>query len=238
MSAQSVCGHLDLELEDFDYFLHEISLSFWVDITEQDIRDAPTVGDLFDAVLLKMGTFESSRCLTSVAFYRLRRSLISISGVERRSIRPDTPLQGLVPPKIRVAWWEDIETSLRFRLPSLRPGSVAVAAYLASVVLGVSMYAICLSGWLAWEAKFVSPLAIPLFVWWLFRGASRFPKEFPVQTFGDLVRVVVTLNQKKLATEAGGSTVSQAWTAFRELLSAVSGTPVASITRQMSFPKI
>lgn len=82
MSVQLFSRHLDLELEDFDYFLYEISLSFWVDITENDIHDAMTVGDLFDAVVLKRGTLESSRCLTSIAFYRLRRSLIEICGVD------------------------------------------------------------------------------------------------------------------------------------------------------------
>ena len=82
MSLQQVSRQIELEEEDFDCLLDEISLSFWVDLTKEDMRDALTVGNLFDAVVLKMGTLESSRCLTSVAFYRLCRSLVEISGVD------------------------------------------------------------------------------------------------------------------------------------------------------------
>jgi len=64
---------LELIGEQLGYLLEEIQLSFWVDLTEQDIIDTTTVGDLFDKIVRKMGEFESPWCLTSFAYFRLRR---------------------------------------------------------------------------------------------------------------------------------------------------------------------
>jgi hypothetical protein len=80
-------------------------------------------------------------------------------------------------------------------------------------------------------------MSLPLLVlfWGLVKIASRLPQEFPVETLEELVRRVVTLNHQKLAREAGGSTRDQAWATFRELVSGVSGIPVASISRETRF---
>jgi hypothetical protein len=88
----------------------------------------------------------------------------------------------------------------------------------------------------SWEAKFVGPSALFVLSWFLFGAASHLPREFPVEAFEDLTRLVVKLNQKKLVQEAGGSTIGQAWLAFRELVSDASGIPAPSITREMLFP--
>lgn len=237
MSVQTSHERLDMIDEDLGYLLHEIQLSFWIDLTEQDIVEATTVGDLFDTVGRKMGNFESHRCLTSFAFYRLRRSLVEISGLDRRSIRPATRLRNLLDPEGRRKWWSAIETDLRFRVPDLRPGRAAATANWAIAILGTLAFMTALTPLVSWEAKFAIPFAVPLFMWGLFRAASCLPRQFPVDTFEDLVRFVVTLNQQKLAQEAGGSTVNQAWAAFRELLSGASGIRAASITREMRFPE-
>jgi hypothetical protein len=45
--------------------------------------------------------------------------------------------------------------------------------------------------------------------------------------------MVVKLNQAKLARDSGGSTVEQAWTAFKELIGQAAGVPAAAISREM-----
>jgi hypothetical protein len=228
---------LELVGDQLGYLLEEIQLSFWVDFTEQDIIDTATVGDLFDNIVRKMGEFESPRCLTSFAYFRLRRSLIAVSNLDRRSVRPATQLRTLLPQPVRRTWWEHIETTLRLRVPGLRPGRAATIAYSAIPLLGVFAFAAGMTKSISWELRLVMPLAVPVLLWWLFKAASHLPREFPVETFGDLVRRVVTLNQQKLARDAGGSTIDQAWAAFREILSAESGIASASITREMRFPE-
>jgi hypothetical protein len=221
--------------EELGYLLEEIQLSFWIDFTERDIIEATTVGDLFDQILKKMGQFESPRCLTSAAFYRLRRSLAEVSGVDRRSITHATVLRNLVPPSMRRNWWEAIETNLRLRLPALRPSWPALFAYWSAATVAVVAIVVGLSR--SWEGKFIMSLALLVLSWGLVWVASHLRQEFPVETLEELVRRVVTLNQQKLTREAGGSTRDQAWAAFLELVSGISGIPVASISRETRFPE-
>jgi hypothetical protein len=223
--------------EELGYLLDEIRLSFWVDLTEQDILNATTVGDLFDKIIHEADEFEAPRCLTSFAFFRLRRSLVAISGLDRRSVRPATQLRNLLHPTARRAWWEDVESNLRLRLPDLRPGLAAITSYWAIAAIGLFAFVVGMSPSISWEAKLLMPFAVPIFLWGLFKAASRLPREFSAETFGELVRLVVTLNQQKLTREAGGSTIDQAWAGFRELLSGASGITAARITREMRFPE-
>jgi hypothetical protein len=232
VNVQTGDVRIDFDPEDFEYFLRKISLSFGVVLTGEEIRKATTVGDLFDQVSLKMGTFDSPQCLTSFAFYRLRRSLVEVSGLDRRSIHPKMPLQNLLPPQVWRSWWHVLGNGLRLRMPSLL-SRTAMEAYCVVVLFGVLMFAVGRSHKVPRDAGLVIQFAVPLVVYWLFRAISHSPPEFPTETFGDLVRAVVTLNQQKLAVEAGGSTSGQAWTAFRELLSEASGLPVTSINREM-----
>jgi hypothetical protein len=227
--------HLDLESGELKFLLYELQLSFWVEFSESDISEVTTAGDLFDLLIRQMGGFDSPRCLTSLAFYRLRRSLIEVAGVDRQSIRPATSLRGLLTPKLRRAWWEVMETALRLRVPPLWPGRAAIAAYSALVALGLLAFSIEIAKVVSWEAQITIAWGTPILIWLLWKGASRLPREFPADTFGDLVRLVVTVNQAKLTREAGGSTVNQAWRAFSELLGRESGVPAAAICREMRF---
>lgn len=228
---------LGLESDDFEFFLYELQLSFWIEFSECDVVAAGTVGDLFDTVIRQLGDFDSPRCLTSLAFYRLRRTLIDLSGLDRQSVRPTTSLRGLLPPKLCCAWWLAIETGLRLRVPRMRPGGTAVTAYIAIVGLAVLAFVLVVAKFVSWEVGIMIEWGTPVLIWFLWKGASRLPRKIPAETFGDLVRMVVTLNQAKLAREAGGSTVNQAWTAFRELLSQWSDVPAAAITREMRFAR-
>jgi hypothetical protein len=222
---------LEIDQEDLDHLLEEIYLSFWVKVTEQDFRETSTVGELFDKVNLKMDRFASSACLTSVAFFRLRTSLTDLSGLDRRSIRPSTLLNSIVRPNIRRIWWQSIETTLRFRLPELRPGPASIAANCMILSLGAWAYAALLGHWYSWESTIVLAFVSPLLMWWLFRAANQLPRRFPVETFEDLVRAVVRLNQGKLEFECGGSTEKQRWEAFRALLSDSWQIPIALVSR-------
>jgi hypothetical protein len=142
-------------------------------------------------------------------------------------------LRNLLPPRVRLKWWEDIESRLRFRVPPLRLGRTAVATNSMIAIIMAAMVAV--SPWASWEFLFVLPIGAAFLAWLQFVAASRLPREFPVETFGGLVRAVTALN---LAAEAGGSTSSQAWIAFRNLLGGVSGIAPASINRGLPLRTI
>ena len=212
------------DIEELEDLVEQLQMSFWVDFTEEDIQQAATVGLLFDSMVEKMGGLGSPKCLSSFAFYRLRCSLVKVSGLDRRTLRPDTPLQSLLTPKVRRIWWTDIENNLRFRVPGLRFGRAGkTACYLVGLLTLVSFVA-------------GGALALGLFIagfWAIVELTPRLSRELPVDTLGQLTRSAVKLNQQKLAREAGGSTVNQAWSAYRELLSDSIGVPAASISREL-----
>ena len=59
--------------EDLDDLLRDLQTSFWMEFDRIDIVECCTLGDLFDRVVSKMGARGEARCLSSVAFYRLRK---------------------------------------------------------------------------------------------------------------------------------------------------------------------
>jgi len=115
----------------------------------------------------------------------------------------------------------------------MRPGGAAIAAHSALVALGFLAFLLVIAKMVSWETMIIIEWGTPVLIWFLWKGASRLPREFPADTFGDLVRMVVKLNQAKLTRDAGGSTVDQAWTAFKELLAQEAGVAAATISREM-----
>jgi len=71
--------------------------AFQIHFTDEEARDAYTVGALYDLVVAKLDGPCSKRCLTSWAFYRTRRGIVETLGIDRRQIRPATPLEDLLP---------------------------------------------------------------------------------------------------------------------------------------------
>jgi hypothetical protein len=99
---------------------------FGINITDQEATKARTVGDLKRLVRAKLDISDASECLTQRAFHLIRRTVITELGVPRRSLRPDTLLEGLVPPSTRRESWQKLQAALGVaELPELvRPHSV------------------------------------------------------------------------------------------------------------------
>ena len=241
MSVGTTVERLQLIDEVAEDLVREIRLSFWVDFTEEDLGAAVTIGDLFDCVGLKMGEFDSPKCLSSLAFYRLRRALVELSGRDRRSIVPISPLEELMPRRVRRAWWETLQERTRCFLPPLQSSCGLnrmmwavpfLSAGLLAVVCGHTTLGVGASLWLGLGGGFCLSLL-------LFKLTEPLHCEFPeeIQIFKQLVRMVERHNYRKLAQEAGGSTRDQAWTAFRELVGAVAGIDPWAVSREMQFPE-
>ncbi len=216
--------------EDFEEFIEQIRLSFWGELTTDELASVETVGDLFDSVVRKMDSLDAPHCLTSVAFFRLRRSLVAISGLDRRALRPFTPLRGLLPPKLRVAWWNAIETELRYRVPGLLPGASASVLYGVALLLFVLLLVFALFWTRPGYIPPITLLAVAA-IGLLLTVAARLPRRFPVETLGELAERLVMLNCQQLAEAAGGSTIDQTWKAFRAVVGWATSQSPASIGR-------
>src|ERR1700677_3880962 len=81
--------------------------TFGVDLPDDELGSVATVGDLYKLVLSRLDG--SYACLSSRAFYRVRKSMVEVLGVSRRSIRPSTKLQPLLGNRQSVERWKRIE---------------------------------------------------------------------------------------------------------------------------------
>lgn len=95
-----------------------IEEEFSIELPDGEIMDTRTVGDLYRVVLSKLETTPS--CLSSKAFYRVRTALVECLGLPRRSIRPSTPLDSLIPRTSLIKEWQKIADHSGLALPPLK----------------------------------------------------------------------------------------------------------------------
>src|SRR5215475_15483600 len=99
---------------------------FGISVTDEEATKTLTVGDLKRLVRAKLDVSDATGCLTQRAFHLIRKSATAEFGVPRRSLRPDTPLETVVPHSTRRESWRHFQLVLGVeQLPELvRPQSV------------------------------------------------------------------------------------------------------------------
>jgi len=85
-----------------------------------ETEELVTVGDLYELVLRKFKPAKKEGCLRSLMFYKFRRALIDVWGIQRERIRPNVLLETLIPLEDRRQQWIKLGTTLAMPLPSLR----------------------------------------------------------------------------------------------------------------------
>jgi hypothetical protein len=176
--------------------------SFGVDFGNYQALLEKSVRELADEIATRSTSAIGDRCLTSIAFYRLRRALQSLTGSPRESIRPGTLIDDLLPWSGRDRRWTSLEQQLGLTLPGLAvPGPLFVFALLAPAILLVSLklrvfpaftWGLLFSVWI-----FLSVLTI--------KSLSRFARRLPptCRTVGGLTRVILARNYGTFAKSHG-----------------------------------
>ena len=82
---------------DVDILVRGIEDSFGVNFDTGEITEYSRVDEVCNAIRLHLGPAVSDRCFTSAAFWRLRRALVSLLDVPRKSVTPSTQLEERVP---------------------------------------------------------------------------------------------------------------------------------------------
>jgi hypothetical protein len=94
---------------------------FGITIPDGEAKKIGNMGQLYDFVHARVARGQAQVCVTSAAFYRLRRALGEVCGVPRQNVRPAAHLEQLVPLHDRRRYWQDLQARLgNLRLPSLR----------------------------------------------------------------------------------------------------------------------
>lgn len=204
--------------------------SFGIEISDEEAGRVETAGDLCELVRGKVRKRQERVCLTSAAFYRVRRGLTAVLGVERRSIRPGSVLEELLPRSERRQLWRELAERARLRLPDLQMNGWFVLGALLLGPLGAGGAALAfgrnaewalLAGMSGFAGSLVSlRLMVPY--------AVGLPRE--VVTVGDLARVVLATNYEVVAREAGGLHPAETWDAVRMLIHVQTGASPARIT--------
>lgn len=176
--------------------LEEVEEAFGIKVGDAEAERCETVGDLYAIVRTHSPDWDarSGNCATSMAFYRIRRSLGAADG---RKIKPQSPLLDGSASPFRL--FKALNRKTGLRLPSAeltRPGEIG--AYLFTLGLLGSVIALLNGAWVATlVAAFLALLAMLL----IRQDPGKLPKG--VVTVGDLARRAAALNSGKLKGEGG-----------------------------------
>jgi hypothetical protein len=102
---------------------HWVALKLGLRFSREELLAMSTVGDLYYAIMKRLETEPQTGCITSTFFLRLRKQLALHTGVASRHIKLDTPIDDILPRKLRKRCWNDMEfvlpeiPRLRFYLP-------------------------------------------------------------------------------------------------------------------------
>ena len=212
-------GDRIMGLDGVELLLH-VEESFGIVITDEEAGSMHKVQDLYRCVIARLERLPGRAGLSSHVFYRLRRALMERLGVARRAVRPDTPMESLLPAKDRRKAWRELTGALAPKSPAL----VAPAFfYLANGLLfagmavagGVKAYAhdsaLIFFGYLlagGFFCMFANWLATP----W----ATRIPWD--CDTAGDLVKILLRDNYGSLAEERQKWSELEVWAAVKAII--------------------
>jgi acyl carrier protein len=205
--------------------------TFAVDLPDDELGSVATVGDLYRLLLSRLDG--SYACLSSRAFYRVRKSMVEVLGVSRRSIRPSTELESVLARPSRRALWKRIERHAGLRFPVLREPTWS---HWPLLLLSAGVY-ICLVYQVAFEfngfrtvqmglsiavlGTLVGTFLVP-YVAFAIYGATPFLRhELPAATVGELAREVLTLNYPKIKQGDSAGNVfdeNEVWKILKEII--------------------
>jgi hypothetical protein len=221
--------------EDTWELFEAIEESFGVDLGDYHALAGITVGELAENICRLANYPAEERCLSAVAFYRLRRAFETLFSVPRTAILPTTSVVQLLPWKSRRTQWRLLQEHLGLTVPGLMyPGwllllcLVTPAALLISAreFLGFRLSAIeIIGGSLA--------LIIPAVV--AFIPFARTPPP-SCATMGGLAKVVLARNYAVFATQHGSSSERGVLPAVRQLIATETGSQLGEVSPETRIP--
>jgi hypothetical protein len=94
---------------------------FQVSLPEEELQGIATVGQLCDLLVRHVCITGEGPCLSSMAFYRVRKALGEVCGTPRNDVRPDSKLEQVVPREGRGERWAELGEALGCDLRPVRP---------------------------------------------------------------------------------------------------------------------
>lgn len=190
--------------------------AFDIQITDAEAESLVTPGQLIDFVMARVGRDGPAVCLSQRAFHRLRKALLRQLPVKRREVRPDTPVDRVLPRRQRARVLRKLMDDLGIhdvpelgRSPAVQTG---IAAFAAGTGIAVAIMGDPLAPVGAWIAGFLAALVAGV-------ATHGLRLEFrPAQaTVGGLARWVLARRPDLVGAPPGPWTRSQVAAKVREL---------------------
>ena len=217
----------------------EVEETFGFAIPDEDIVSLDTVGKLYDYILAHRFEGRQQGCLTSVAFYKLRRALMSVCGMARGDVRLSQDLAAIIPARRRQQW-SALQKAMGLRLPDLiRPVWVTAMATAISCALAIAA-AVFLIARTGVSGAALAALCIWFVVLYVSYQATKplavaFPSE--CATVGSLAKSILHRNYGAISDECQRADVEEAWNTLRSLIVEQLGVRPDDVTREASFVK-
>lgn len=186
--------------------LVRIEDEFSISIADDEAASLQTVGEVCSFVADTLNT--PSSCAASKAFYRSRNAVADTLGLPRRSIKPSTWLEPLLPRATRIERWREISHRSGVQFPALqharpwRDTFMGLSMLLGALPVAALWWSCFALGWLPGVLTWL--FAVPALVAWvvlssrinqkLLLATPRLAYEIPFATAGELATGVLTLN--------------------------------------------
>ncbi len=219
--------------------LLEVEETFGFSIPDEDAAALDTAGKLYDYIMDHRFRGRREGCLTSVAFYKLRRALMLDLGVPRSGVRPPAPLATIITTRRRRVW-VNLRKTLGLRLPELaRPrwvtrSAIAVAACL---VIPAAVFLVADLGISGGVLRTLGTICLVSYV--LYQGTRPLAVEFRPEfaTIAGLTKAVLKKNYAAISDECDRANVDEVWETLRAIIVEQLGVPLSDVTREASFAK-
>ncbi len=215
----------------------EIEDRYNIKLLDAECTRARTVGDLASLVCSRLPRCNDA-CPTSGSFYRVRRLLVSHSGVARRQTRPATRLDAIFPTVFRQHW--RALTAADPSLPPLEPSSKLdhMMLLLTAILIFPGLVAPVMM-WVRHGPIVGIPVGILLcalvFVFANLANVvgTRLPPE--IQTVGDLARVCVPLSSGEEVSARRRAERDQVVQDIRRITAKFLGLPLEKVRADSDF---
>jgi hypothetical protein len=225
---------------DYVELLLEVEDTFGIAIPDEDAAGLTTMGKLYDYVLAHRFRGKQDACLSSMAFYKIRRALMSVLQVPRDAVRVSTELSAIIPRRRRRTW-RAVEKATGLRLPMLRrPRWVVTLATLAAVGLGIATSVrLGLKPSRGGILAAIVSAGVFGFVFF-YRLTVCFAYEFSPDalTVGQLAKATLARNYRPMVAEAHKSaTDAEVWDALQRMVGEQLGLRPDQLTKETDFVK-
>lgn len=221
--------------EDTWELFEVIEDSFGVELGDYYELAGITVGQLASRISEQASYAASDRCLSSAAFYRLRKALNSINGVSRIAVRPATSLKKILLWRNRRADWNALEIQLGLVLPKLTFPSWLALLCLISPAVGLVSARVFLGVRLSWFEIMGGSFALIISA---MVACIPFARGFPpnCETVGALAKSVLSRNYAAFAAKLGSSSEIGVLSALRLLVAIGTGRGLDEVSAETRIP--